>query len=72
MKLLYEEKILATDGENYILGDIIPIKLTGMNAFGITPWADVDISAEAISTCNKRTENIFEWEQTAMEMVKNY
>lgn len=32
----------------------------------------VDIVLKDISTCNKRPENIFEWEQTVMEMVKNY
>jgi hypothetical protein len=32
----------------------------------------VDITLKDISTCCKRPQNIFEWEQTVMEMVKNY
>jgi hypothetical protein len=31
-----------------------------------------DIVLKDISTCLKRPENIFEWEQTVMNMVKNY
>lgn len=97
-------------------------KIPNMRKISITPWADVDIAAEAIgrkyvlaskpnpasvavpklnkdnlreeigrildackrnncscdivlkdiSTCHRRPENIFEWEQTVMEMVRNY
>lgn len=32
----------------------------------------VDITLKDISTCCRRPENIFEWEKTVMEMVKNY
>lgn len=31
-----------------------------------------DITLKDISTCNNRPENIFEWEQTVMELVQNY
>jgi hypothetical protein len=31
-----------------------------------------DIVLKDISTCHNRPENIFEWEQTVMEMVRNY
>ncbi len=31
-----------------------------------------DIVLKDISTCCKRPQNIFEWEQTAMELVRNY
>lgn len=31
-----------------------------------------DITLKDISTCSNRPENIFEWEQTVMEMVLNY
>jgi len=31
-----------------------------------------DITLKDISTCSGRPENIFEWEQTVMEMVRNY
>ena len=32
----------------------------------------LDITLKDISTCNGRPENIFRWEQIAMEMAKNY
>ncbi len=97
-------------------------KIPNLRKISVTPWADVDIAAEAInkkyvlsakpnpasvavpvldienlrkevgrildackrnncscdivlkdiSTCCKRPENIFEWEQTVMELVNNY
>ena len=31
-----------------------------------------DIVLKDISTCKKRPQNIFEWEQTVMEMVSKY
>ena len=31
-----------------------------------------DITLKDISTCRNRPENIFEWEQTVMEMVRNF
>ncbi|NLA84494.1 MAG: hypothetical protein GX854_08265 [Clostridiales bacterium] len=31
-----------------------------------------DIVLKDISTCRKRPENIFEWEQTVMETVRNH
>ena len=97
-------------------------KIPNLRKIGVTPWADVNVAAEAIgkkyvvsskpnpaavgvamldkdalkkeisaildackrnncscdivlkdiSTCSNRPENIFEWEQTVMEMVRNY
>ncbi|HHY82926.1 MAG TPA: hypothetical protein GX505_09660 [Clostridiales bacterium] len=97
-------------------------KIPNLRKISITPWADVDIAAEAIgkkyvlaskpnpssvavpmlnkeslrkeigrildackrnncscdivlkdiSSCHRRPQNIFEWEQTVMEMVRNY
>lgn len=97
-------------------------KIPNLRKISITPWADVDIAAEAIggnyvlsskpnpasvaetnldinalkkelgkilnacrkngsscdivlkdiSSCNMRPQNIFEWEQVAMDMVRNY
>ena len=97
-------------------------KIPNLRKIGVTPWADVNVAAEAIgkkyvvsskpnpaavgvamldkdalkkeigaildackrnncscditlkdiSTCSNRPENIFEWEQTVMELVRNY
>ncbi len=101
--------------------DIIA-KIPNLRKISVTPWADVDVAAEAIgrkyvlaskpnpaavsvpvldkevlkaeigrilaackrnncscdialkdlSTCHHRPQNLFEWEQTVMEMVRNY
>ena len=97
-------------------------KIPNLRKIGVTPWADVNVAAEAIgkkyvvsskpnpaavgvamldkdalkkeigaildackrnscscditlkdiSTCSNRPENIFEWEQMVMELVRNY